>query len=79
MLYIICAVVLIMLVAKFARRFVRAVKLLGKLFVLGSTVYCSGIVAAIAINLLAGWPAMTYAMLSWVGVYHLLLNVIAIY
>ncbi|MCK9601398.1 MAG: hypothetical protein M0R06_20320 [Sphaerochaeta sp.] len=79
MLYIITAVVLIMLVAKFARKFVRAVKLLGKLFAWGSVVYCSGIVAAIAINLLAGWPALTYAMLSWVGVYHLLLNIIVIY
>ena len=79
MLYLICVVVVIMLVAKFARKFVRAVKLLGKLFVFGSAVYCSGIVAAIAINLLAGWPALTYAMLSWVGVYHLVLNVIIVY
>ena len=79
MLYIICAVVVIMLVAKFARRFVRAVKLLGRLFVWGSVIYCSGVVAAIAVNLLAGFPAMTYAMLSWVGVYHLVLNIIVIY
>jgi len=79
MLYIIAAVVLIMLVAKFARRFVRAVKLLGKLFAWGSVGYCSGVVAAIVVNLLAGFPAMTYAMLSWVGVYHLLLNIIVIY
>lgn len=79
MLYIIGAVVLIMLAAKFARKFVRAVKLLGKLFAWGSIVYCSGVVAAIVVNLLAGFPYLTYAMLSWVGVYHLMLNVVAIY
>ena len=79
MLYIIAAVVLIMLIAKFARKFVRAVKLLGKLFVWGSVAYCSGIVAAIAVNLAAGFPYMTYALLSWVGVYHLMLNIIIIY
>lgn len=79
MLYIIAAVVLLMLVAKFARRFVRNIKLLGKLFMWGSTAYCSGVVAAICLNLLAGWPYMTYATLSWVGVYHLALNIIAIY
>lgn len=79
MLYLIAVVVLIMLLAKFARKFVRAVKLLDKLFAWGSVGYCSGVVAAIAINLLAGFPAMTYAMLSWVGVYHLILNIIIIY
>jgi len=79
MLYLICAVVIVCLVAKGARRVVRSFKLLGKLFMWGSVAYCSGIVAAIAINLLAGWPALTYAMLSWVGVYHLVLNVIIVY
>ena len=79
MLYLICVVVIVMLVAKFARKLMRSMKLLAKLFVFGSAVYCSGIVAAIAINLLAGWPALTYAMLSWVGVYYLVLNVIIVY
>lgn len=79
MLYIICAVVVLMLAAKFLRRFTRAVKLLARVFVWASVGYTSGCVACIVINLWAGWPWLTYAMLSWVGAYHLLLNVIAVY
>lgn len=79
MLYLICAVVVVMLLAKFARRFTRAVKMLGRLFVWASVGYTSGCVACIVINLLAGWPWLTYAGLSWVGAWHLLLNVIAVY